>query len=487
MAYVPFSEEEQNKSTEGALPTTGGGSSGTPAAGSSATPQTSAQPAPQGGGQGFANLNQYLGANKGQGTAEAGTIASNLGNQYTGLQGDINNAANQATEAIKGGSTAYDQNLVQGAVANPSQFAADPNNIAAWQKQYNAAYTGPTAFENTAGYGSAANAANKANQTYQLGQTGGGYTQLLNQIEKNPTAGRTALDKSLIQSDPNAQNTIQGALTPFKGIQDYVSGKSAEIGKQASDAAQATGEAATKTKEALTGAQNTLGADVTNRYQTGLANQTNYNKQVEDLQKSYQPYQDAINNYQTNVGQTYGDPFAGYKQYQPAQTAITPESQATQQQFANEAAFEKLGGQPSNILSNDNQPDYTQFKDTDAYNRALTTLSTPNLDQSSPETTAARQALISNQGKLEQGKFQNVPKFNANDIDSQVGGTAFSNWYQKAAEDAARKGGWTPSSLTSAHQAMTPEFFLKNVKPDSKFNQLIGELQKSNPNFHLNA
>lgn len=282
MAYIPFQNDEENKANgtaaPEAAPTTGAGGGGAaPAGGASNTP------APKAASQGFANINQYLTANEGQGGQVAGTVASNLQNQYSTLQGEVNNAANQATDAINSGSTAFDQNLVNSAVASPSQFVNDPNNLAAWQKQYNATYTGPAAFEQAPGYAQAATAANKANQTYQLGQTGGGYTKLLNQIEKNPTAGRTALDKALIQSDPNAQNTIQGALSPFKGIQDYVSGKSAEIGKQATEANKTAAETQKKTKEAVSGAQQTLEQSLGQKLSKAQEDARAKNTQVQSL------------------------------------------------------------------------------------------------------------------------------------------------------------------------------------------------------------
>jgi len=482
MAYVPYADEEQNKpANTGAapLPTTGGGGGASPTTGGSATP------APQSASQGFANINQYLGANQGQGQQAAGTVASNLNNQYTGLQGDINNAANQASEAITGATTAYNPDVISAAFNNPSQFIADPNNLAAWQKQYNAAYTGPTAFENTAGYGTAANAANKAAQTYQLGQSGGGYTQLLNQIEKNPTAGKTALDKALIQADPNAQQTIQSSLNPFKGIQDYMAGKSADINKQASEAAKTTGEAASKSKEALTSAEQNLSNDVTQRYQTGLANQNAYNQKVGDLQKAYTPYESLLNSYETSTGQNYGDPFAMYKQVQPAQMEVTPESQATKSQFANEAALEKLGGQPLNILGNEAQPDYSKFRDEEAYSAAQ-----QNANKPGQEGQDARLYLLQHQGDLTQGQYGNVPTFNTTDLNPNMPSSAFGGWYQKALEDAARQTGWTPEAQNRYGNApMSAEQWLTGQPSrgsegtghrNTKFDNLLNELHKLN-------
>lgn len=358
MAYVPQMDEEQNKPNAAnggaALPTTGGGGGGAPSG-------NSAQPAAQGGNQGFASLNQYLGANKDQAPGVANTVASNLGNQYTTLQGNVDSAANQASEAIKGGSTAYDPNLVNSAISNPSQFVADPNNLAAWQKQYSAAYTGPTAFESSEGYGKAADAGNKAQQTYQLGQTGGGYTQLLNQVEKNPTAGKTALDKSLIQYDPNAAGTVQTALNPFKNLQDYLAGKSAEIGQQAAGAATSTADTAKKTQDAATGAESNFESALGKKLEdTKTANQKEYqdmqanlkgltvNNGVDTLSKyGLSPDQAAVfTNLSKNgvAGTSYGPTDLSKYATAADPNLVNPYNVASSDDYANSQALSQLGG-----------------------------------------------------------------------------------------------------------------------------------------------
>lgn len=451
MAYVPFQDEEQNKQnvaatpeigSSSALPTTGGGGAG--AAPSNITGNPGAQPS-QPGKQGFANLNQYLAANKDQAAGVAGSVASNLNTQYAGLKGDIDTAANQAGEAVKGGSTAYDPNLVNSALSDPTQFVGNPENLANWQKQYSAAYTGPTAFENTAGYGKAATAANKAGQTAQLGTTGGGYTQLLNQVEKNPTAGKTALDKSLIQYDPNASQTVQTALNSFKGIGDYLKGKSIDIGQQATDAAKTTNTASTKTKEALTGATSNLANQVNQQYQTGLANQQTYNQQANDLKKMYQPYDELINSYKLATERDFGDPFESYKKYQPDQLQLTPEQLASKSQFANEAALEQLGGQPLNILSNQNQPNYNTSQTPGQY----PTL--PGFDANQLNFT-----------------YSNAPESELSKLNPET------QWYTKALTDAAQKTGWKPGTIS-------PEQWLSGTPvegmggqnhPNDKFSEL---------------
>lgn len=392
MAYVPFQEEDQSKKdvsanpeigSSSALPTTGGGGGAAP---SSIAGNPGAAPS-QPGKQGFANLNQYLTANKDQAPAVANTLASNLNNQYTGLQGSIDTAANQAGEAIKGGSTAYDQNLVNSAVADPSKFVSDPNNLAAWQKQYAAQYTGPTSFETSAGYGQAADAANKAGQTYQLGQTGGGYSQLLNQIEKNSTAGKTALDKSLIQADPNSQQTIQGALTPFKGISDYVSGKSADIGKQATEAAKQTQEAAQKSQEAAQGAISGFGQDLSGKLKSATAAREAGNADVQSLNSkvlsgqslsdeelsklgaSGEQYKQTQNLYD-QLKKTYGNQISPqvstpyFTQGTANPNTPTAETMASPEDFAREAAFEKLTGNQLGILQNDQADKAGTYKNT---------------------------------------------------------------------------------------------------------------------------
>ena len=278
MAFV-LEKDERNKdertgSSSTTLPTTGGGTSAGNVTPPSAAPQR------------FAGLTDYLAANQGQAGQVAGNIASNLGTQFQGLQGDITKAGQQAQEAITAGTTPYNEQLVKQATENPAQFVANPQNVTDWQKLYGAQYTGPQSFETTPSYAQAQSAANKAAQTAQLGKTTGGYSQLLNQLETNPTQGKKALDIGLLRADPNAQQTIQTALNPFKGLQDYMASKSAEIGKQASEAAKTTGETAAKTKSAL--------AESQKGFESGL--QTNLSKAQQEAAQKNEDINNAIKN-----------------------------------------------------------------------------------------------------------------------------------------------------------------------------------------------
>lgn len=341
MAYLQSDDEEQKKVADplaqqqtgggNSLPTTGGGAVGAPAA---------AQP----NQQGFGNIMNYLDANKDQALGVAGTIAQNLGDQYGQAKSTIDTAAMNAMGDVNKNTVNYDPNMVSSAVSNPAEFVKNPTNLSSFTAQRDATYKGPGSFEDTSYYGDAAKAAAKASDTYNAGKSASGFSGLLNQVSKNPTAGRNALDVGLLQTDPASAAKINAALDPFKDISGYLAGKSSEINKGAESAKKATTEAAQKTKLASADAQASFERDLQSRF--AAANQ-NYNDFLAGQNSTlsnpdYQRYASLLNSlYGVSVPTS------------PTAPTSIPElaNVASQQDFARAAALTQLSGQPDAILS----------------------------------------------------------------------------------------------------------------------------------------
>jgi hypothetical protein len=268
MAFVLDPEEDkqssntnqvQKQTDAGAAPisTGGGGGGGTAPAGGAGAPTNAG---------GFANLMSYLDANKDQANGVATTVAGNLGGKYDAEKGAIDSAATGAKGAAASGTTAFDAGTVNAAVANPAQFVSDPNNVSKFTAQRDATYKGPGSFQDTSFYGDAAKAADAGNQIGKLGASGN-FAPVLSEIEKNPTAGKTALDLGLMQYDPTAQSTLQNAVKPFQGINDYLGGKATDVNSAIGDAKNTTADTALKTRTALTGREDAMKSDLTGRLQ----------------------------------------------------------------------------------------------------------------------------------------------------------------------------------------------------------------------------
>lgn len=228
MAYVQETEDPnapQSTSTQGAamnqLPQTSSGSgAGAGAANTTASGSPQGAPAVPNSTQAppVQNLQAYLAANAPQAVQMGQNIAGNLTQQSNQVTGDIN--ADQAAfdQSVQASNTAPNVQLVDQAASNPSQFVQDPNNVAAFQAQENANYTGPANFESSSYYTplntevqNAVNNAPNINEPY-------GVQQLVTGQEQNPTVGEENLDSLLLEQSPQALAPIAAAEAPYANL-----------------------------------------------------------------------------------------------------------------------------------------------------------------------------------------------------------------------------------------------------------------------------
>ena len=255
MAFLPKEDENQNAptgqttnnpqsseappDTDSNLPAQGsGGSVGAgsqgPKAGSAPSTGNSQQ-----FGSSASKLGDYLSANAPQITNQANTIAGNLNNQYGQVNQDITNAANQFQQQVQGGYTAGNQDVVNQAKNNTTGFVTDPNNIKAFQAQYNDQYTGPQNFEGTDQYGNVQNEVNSAVQNANLLQSPAGLQSYLAGSQKNPTRASTTLDQLLLSGNPESQQKIRTAAQQFSGLGDVLGNTATGANQSVQDAQKA--------------------------------------------------------------------------------------------------------------------------------------------------------------------------------------------------------------------------------------------------------
>ncbi len=234
MAFLSQTQDQQNQQgqQQNQIPTvpqipslqgTSGGSAGQ-GAGTGSTNTASPGGAPSSPWQ---NITGYLNANAGQAGSVANTIAGNLGTQYNNANQGIQQANQNFGQQIESARVPYNATAASQAAANPTQYASDPNNVAAFQKMFNANYSGPQNFSGTSDYSNLQSQVQKAQQQAALVNQGTpGLMTLLQQAEsangKNPTQGVTALDSLLLQEDPNNFATLATAAKPFAGLTDYL-------------------------------------------------------------------------------------------------------------------------------------------------------------------------------------------------------------------------------------------------------------------------
>lgn len=364
MAFLP--PEQQNQfAPQGQTTNNPSGMAGTPPpqAGGSSGSGTGAQKAggtPSGGtptqfGSSASKLGDYLSANAPQIGQQAQTVTNNLNNQYGQVQGDITNAVNQFGQQVQGGYTAGNQDLVNQAFANPTQFASDPNNVKAFQSQYNDTYSGPQNFESTSPYGNIQNEVNSAVQNAGLLNSQAGLQQYLGQTGKgNQTRASNTLDALLLQGNQGAKQQIQQAAGQFKGLTDQF-GNAVQGANQNVTAAQQAADQARQYAQQQAGT-------ATNQFNTQLQdalkqaqNQTSaYNQTIPGFQSGLEALNQGVNNW-NNFTNTSWDPnfgFATVGMQNPTSGVDVPQMMnaptqnqvATQDQLAQQQALNTLLG-----------------------------------------------------------------------------------------------------------------------------------------------
>lgn len=189
------------------------------------------------------NVTSYLQANAGQAGSVADIIAGRLQGQYNEANQGIQNAQQNFGSQIEAGRVPYDQQVAQQAMQSPSAFSQNPQNIAAFQKMYNANYAGPQSFSGSQDYSNLqSNVQNAQKQAGLVNKGTPGIMTLLQQAEaangRNPTQGITSLDALLLQEAPENFGKINAAAQPFSNLTNYLSSTQQGLDTAAQNAAQ---------------------------------------------------------------------------------------------------------------------------------------------------------------------------------------------------------------------------------------------------------
>jgi hypothetical protein len=253
MAYVDQTgtaeQDKQNAQSPLNQPPTTGSAVGSGAGDKTPNqPSSSVAPAP------FTNLGSYLAVNAPQIQGMAEKVSGQLGETYNTAKGAVDTGAQGVQSAINAGYAAPNQELVNQAATNPTEFAAKPENVSAFQAQYNDKYTGPASAEVTPDYTTAQGAVqNAVNEAANVGNYGGLQSYLTNNLETNPTQAISALDTALLNQSPEAIQTVNTAAQKFPDLNTYFANQIAAQNQNITDAQKAAAENAAAVQNQFTG------------------------------------------------------------------------------------------------------------------------------------------------------------------------------------------------------------------------------------------
>lgn len=368
MAYVqkPDNKDDQiqdNTSQQGGNQPSSGmnisGSSASDSAPSSGTSATSTAPqySPAGTKSGsFQNVQNYLDANAGfnQDKGLAGKAYGTLKDQQQQQENAIGGASNEFQQQSSQVGEAYDpskvSNFVQQATADPTTYASDPNNVAAYQKMLGAQYTGP---QNLANAGDLQNNAQQFAQTTNLTTSEPGRMALLNKLygggagNANYTSGQQSLDNLLMQGNPEQLNQLQSA----QGLGGQVQSDFTNAQNNALQQAQKYGNWANQAQDVSGKALSTNATDLDTLLGTKASTaktqqDTDYNRILGELKSGSISNQDlgALGLHPDDVSNLYGLPPDQIAGLLSKTQAATKQSVAGQGDVDKLNALAKLGG-----------------------------------------------------------------------------------------------------------------------------------------------
>lgn len=226
MAYVVANNEEEQKPGQTPTSTQPGA---TPVVGSTdgnSAPLSGTAPAGSAGSgssyQPFATIQEYLKPNQIQAQDMANQVSKKISAPVQEARQTIQTADQQFKQAIENATPKFDQSLVDQAVADPTAFVRNQDNLSKINAQRTATYSGPSQFEENESYQDIIGKMNKANETKTLLDSMQGYDPLIREITPNATAGEMELNKAALSLVPEAQSTIEAQKPQFQALTDYL-------------------------------------------------------------------------------------------------------------------------------------------------------------------------------------------------------------------------------------------------------------------------
>ncbi len=366
MAFVAqnLPEEEQNKFGNTApttpLPPQQGGSAGAGASQPGAAPGVGT---PTQFGSNAAKLSDYLAANKEQVGQMGKGVTDSLSQGYNQAQGAVNQGVQQFGQQVNQGYVPYDASTVNQAASNPSDFVKNPENVSKFQSIYNDQYQGPQNFEGSSFYSNANDQVNKAVQNAGLvGSQAGLGTYLNNMGAQDSTQGMRTLDTALLQGNKDVNQSIRDAAAPYQNLQGYLSDQTQRANSGVQTAQQSADQARQMAQNQFTGPngaipsfQNDLNSRV-GQARTAASDKTT--KEMADINAGKATPQEiadfkadpnAFAKFQqqgNTLRQDYGTGFDATNYFTPVspQSAITPETLGTSDDFSKAAALAQLTG-----------------------------------------------------------------------------------------------------------------------------------------------
>ncbi len=337
MAYLP--SRPLDEEGQGGQPKLGGQASFVQA-GSGAT---GASPAPgTGQGTGFVDLRRYLEAN----APKTGALADKVGGGIEEKAGETESAINTGVGEFKSAATEQnkmDPDWVSQSLMNPQETVGSPEDFERFTALREGTFRGDTAMDPSKFVGNVQEAEDYGNLT----QTPGGMEELMAGFSADPTKGKSALNTALLQQSDPAQARLAQARERTSGLQDYLNqsvtgtqdftgGLQNQLTDFAPQVGQMSQDEASRFKDAVTQNYNTRNTAAIGTINDKVAAE---NARISDLMAQSTLGDNYYNNFVLPTRQSSG---------------LTRDQSASVEDYARDAALDKLIGSESGVLTNEN-------------------------------------------------------------------------------------------------------------------------------------
>lgn len=339
VAFVvnPNEEEQAAGGGAGPLATPPPSGAGTGGAGGGGGPQMQTATAGSSpAGTGFANLQQYLDANKEQTDRLAQQLVDRLGGERQSFLEDVSGKGDEFRQSLESANP-LDTSVVDLAAQRPEGLS--DAQIEDFRRLRRGEFLGPTSMEGTSLSSDLRNLYSDLVGRADLTKDIPGRTQLVSELTENPTLGQSALDTSLLQGSPTAGDK-------FKTFRETVGTDASAIDQAISQSEQDVAARQAALRDIAGGIQSQfLSGYMPDRGQIPVNIKTTAPPGVlstlqSDLAMRRNQAQSEANRL---LAEAYG---AG----QAPEFNITPEQVASAQDFAREAALEQLFEREFDVL-----------------------------------------------------------------------------------------------------------------------------------------
>lgn len=264
MAYLETPDEEKDKQVEPGLLSGSGGSPLAPGA-PAGTPQAPGSSPETGGAKPqFAELETYLNQNRPAAQQLGSRVAGEITKRGEGARSAITSGGQQFAQDVGKREVQQDVGLLNMLSSDPIGLAKDPDRKAAFERQRNASFSGPSSLEDSDFYSPISSAVGEAKRYGSLSETGGGIAEILGgaQQDRPYSQGAREFDASLALGDETARGEIGRARSSLSDIDARLGEVSAAARTRAQQGAATTSATQQAAQGALKGAVGSSNADL---------------------------------------------------------------------------------------------------------------------------------------------------------------------------------------------------------------------------------